>query len=354
MNAVCKTPRVHRPDLVEHSNRPELLQLIFQPVNYGIFGFDTRAVALGTFLISHGSLNIEDDPYVKRLRQSPLSEEKLRAAIENGDTYCNKQLKRFLSRCFHICEELGPWATDYFMSESIKRLRKSVHDQSIMMDWDEAEKAYLVRFLSSIPIPDIRLDFPAHEYPPVSPKLERLIQFLDEKYHPDFSGLVFVKQRATVSAMVKLLEVHPLMKDRFRCAAFVGYSSSGSRKESLGDLHDVQCQRDTLNEFRGGQRNLIISTDVLEEGIDISACSVVICYDKPPNLKSFIQRRGRARQKKSTYAIMLTGDDETSHLDRWQELEKAMVQAYLDDERQPELFDDYEEVEERFLIESTG
>lgn len=354
MNAVCKTPRVHRSDLLKHSNRPELLRLIFEPVSYGMFGFDTRAIALSTLMISHVFLDIEDDPYVKRLKKSQVSEEKLRDVIEKGNTYCNKQLKRFLNRCLHICEELGSWATDYFMSESIKRIRKSANDPSIMMDWDEAEKAYLVRFLSNIPIPNLRLDFQADDCPPVSPKLERLIQFLNEKYHPEFSGLIFVKQRATVSAMVHVLSVYPLTRGRFRCAPFVGSASSVGRKEELGDLHNVKDQRDTLGEFRSGQKNLIISTDVLEEGIDISACSVVVCYDKPPNLKSFVQRRGRARQKKSIYAIMLTGEDETSHVDKWQELEKAMVEAYQDDDREPELPDDDEDVTERFLIESTG
>jgi ERCC4-related helicase len=52
---------------------------------------------------------------------------------------------------------------------------------------------------------------------------------------------------------------------------------------------------DMLNDFQQRRKNLIISTNVLEEGIDITACYMVICFNKPPNLKSFVQRRGRAR-----------------------------------------------------------
>jgi ERCC4-related helicase len=89
---------------------------------------------------------------------------------------------------------------------------------------------------------------------------------------------------------------------------------------------------DTLDDFRYRRKNLIISTNVLEEGIDITACHMVICFDKPPNLKSFV-RRGRARQENSIYAIMLAGNDASTSLNDFQKLEEEMLQTYLDDER---------------------
>ena len=52
-------------------------------------------------------------------------------------------------------------------------------------------------------------------------------------------------------------------------------------------------QTETLDDLRSGAKNLIISTSICREGIDIGACNIVICFEKPPNLKSFIQRRGR-------------------------------------------------------------
>ncbi|KAJ0364299.1 hypothetical protein COL922a_014452, partial [Colletotrichum nupharicola] len=94
------------------------------------------------------------------------------------------------------------------------------------------------------------------------------------------------------------------------------------------------------------------------EGIDVSACSVVVCYNRPPNLKSFLQRRGRARRQHSTYAILLSTDDNNSHLHKWQDLERVMEEAYRDDQRRLEelraLETTEEDVHSRFCVEATG
>jgi ERCC4-related helicase len=155
-----------------------------------------------------------------------------------------------------------------------------------------------------------------------------LISFLTKEEHGKFSGLIFVRQRATVSVMSKLLSTHPKTRDRFRCAPYVGLSNSANRKQNISELLDPRDQSRTLDDFRQGQTNLIIASDVLEKGINITACHLVICFNKPPNLKSFIQRRGRARQEKSTFAIMLADDNVSASLNSWQELEEEMLRVY--------------------------
>jgi ERCC4-related helicase len=82
---------------------------------------------------------------------------------------------------------------------------------------------------------------------------------------------------------------------------FVGSLYSAGRKKDLDDI-DPTGNETILDEFRVGRKNLIITISVLEEGIDISACNVVICFD---NLKSFVQRRGRARKQKLIFVAML-------------------------------------------------
>lgn len=355
MNAICKTPRAHRQELLTHTHRPHLQQIWYTPVNIDDPTSGTRT--LRALIHAWETIDLEDDPYVKQLRRSTFDGKALQKALLTRKTYCNESLRRFVERSCHIFHELGGWAVDYFIHASIRRLREKIDDSALMLDWDNEKKGYLDSFLSNITT--IESDPPRRpeDFVP-SPKLEALISFLSSTDDSTFSGLIFAKQRATVTVLATLLSVHPLTKDRFRCAAFVGWSGGGNRKDLIGELLSMQMQRDTLSEFRSGQKNLIVATDVLEEGIDISACSVVICYDKPANVKSFVQRRGRARRKESTFAILFSTDDELCDLRKWQLLEEAMIEAYQDDERKRcealALETMAEVVTERFEVESTG
>ena len=54
--------------------------------------------------------------------------------------------------------------------------------------------------------------------------------------------------------------------------------------------------RENINSFRTGQINILIATDVVEEGLDVSTCNQVICLNELTTVKAFIQMKGRARQ----------------------------------------------------------
>ena len=48
-----------------------------------------------------------------------------------------------------------------------------------------------------------------------------------------------------------------------------------------------------------------MSTNVAEEGLDISLCNVVLRFDLSKSVRSYIQSGGRARMKNSKYILML-------------------------------------------------
>jgi dsRNA-specific ribonuclease len=273
------------------------------------------------------------------LREKTETQEQAEKAMKTGRTFCSEQLTKFLECSNSIYEELGGWATDYYIEASIDQLRLSLENDTSMTRLDRAERVFLLELLGmAVPVNTT-------ESIHLSPKLEALLAFLEKMDRPGFSGLVFAKRRATVSVLARILSLCPATKDRFRCASYVGWSSTRS-KDALGDLLSRDMQKDTLSEFRAGRKNLIVATDVLEEGLDVSSCSLVICYDKPSNLKSFVQRRGRARYQESTYAVMISTEDETVDLRKWQELENAMVEAYQDDQRRRREAWELEEVDE--------
>ncbi|KIK50442.1 hypothetical protein GYMLUDRAFT_987672 [Collybiopsis luxurians FD-317 M1] len=93
-------------------------------------------------------------------------------------------------------------------------------------------------------------------------------------------------------------------------------------------------------DFRLGEKNLIVSTSVAEEGIDVQACGCVIRWDRPMNMALWAQSWGRARKRRSTFVMMFEegavgvgsgmGREDVV---KWQRLEAEMVARYLDTER---------------------
>ena len=51
--------------------------------------------------------------------------------------------------------------------------------------------------------------------------------------------------------------------------------------------------------------NIIVATSILEEGLDVQTCNLVIRFDPSATVCSFIQSRGRARMQNSDFLLML-------------------------------------------------
>ena len=53
------------------------------------------------------------------------------------------------------------------------------------------------------------------------------------------------------------------------------------------------------------QVNIIVATSILEEGLDVQSCNLVVRFDPSATVSSFIQSRGRARMQNSDYLLMV-------------------------------------------------
>ena len=89
-----------------------------------------------------------------------------------------------------------------------------------------------------------------------------------------------------------------LCEDNFSCVCMHGELSQDERNK-------------IMSEFRNGTSRILISTDLLSRGIDIQQVSLVINYDIPNNIESYIHRIGRSGRygRKGTSINFLTRYD---------------------------------------------
>lgn len=53
------------------------------------------------------------------------------------------------------------------------------------------------------------------------------------------------------------------------------------------------------------QVSIIVATSILEEGLDVKSCNLVVRFDPSVTVCSFIQSRGRARMQGSEYLLLV-------------------------------------------------
>eukprot|EP01083_Nonionella_stella_P055782 147062_1 len=106
-------------------------------------------------------------------------------------------------------------------------------------------------------------------------KLDKFMMDMEEICGKDKKTLVFTntKRNADMLAM-------KLQSMKIRSAAIHGDKTQAMRERTLGAFrrNDLQC---------------LIATDVVARGIDITDISVVLCYDFPTDIESWVHRIGR-------------------------------------------------------------
>ncbi|KAM9457128.1 ATP-dependent RNA helicase DHX58 [Clarias gariepinus] len=132
-----------------------------------------------------------------------------------------------------------------------------------------------------------------------NPKLDRLQRTLVDQFKDESSrGILFVKTREITRCLYDWVRANPaLRRANIKAANLVGAGTGAS--------HMTQReQKETIQKFRDGDLNLLISTSVAEEGLDVPECNVVVRYGLLTNEIAQQQASGRARAKDSVYSVV--------------------------------------------------
>ncbi|XP_031635095.1 endoribonuclease dcr-1-like [Contarinia nasturtii] len=185
--------------------------------------------------------------------------------------------------------------------------------------------------------------------------LSCLTKFAEENSNEPMKGLIFVDRRSSARILCHVIKryANALPHLKIKVEFMTG------RNATL-DAIEMQMKgknnKRVLDRFKTGEINLIIATKVLEEGIDLQECNLVICYDTPTTFRSYMQRKGRARMRKSQFVIMTPSegtDKLQKNIGEWQEinqiLKKYLVEKAID--RPPPMQSDIDRATEQKYYE---
>jgi Fanconi anemia group M protein len=129
-----------------------------------------------------------------------------------------------------------------------------------------------------------------------NPKLEKIKEIVEKEFSKDKKKiLIFSQYRFTVNSINK-----ELVSSGIKSKIFVGQLKKGETGMSQKE------QQQILNEFKQGKINVLVSTSVGEEGLDIPEVDLVIFYEPIPSAIRKIQRAGRtARLKQGKLLILM-------------------------------------------------
>ncbi|KAI9539611.1 hypothetical protein NQZ68_005693 [Dissostichus eleginoides] len=133
-----------------------------------------------------------------------------------------------------------------------------------------------------------------------NPKMDKLKSTLLKQFVPseNSKGIIFSKTRKSTHCLNDWVLNDKELKEAGIKPAILTGAGNGISYMTLNE------QSETIRNFRQGAVNLLVSTSVAEEGLDIPECNLVVRYGLLTNEIAQQQASGRARAKDSRYSVV--------------------------------------------------
>lgn len=152
-------------------------------------------------------------------------------------------------------------------------------------------------------------------------KIEQTVRFVEKgdkpamlreilQAHPGVATLVFGRTKHGSERLKK-----KLVADGFAATSIHGNKSQGQRDRAI-------------QEFRSGEMQILVATDVAARGIDIPTVGLVVNFELPNVPENYVHRIGRtARAGRSGVAVTLCASDELKQLKDIEKLTKTRIRV---------------------------
>jgi len=256
----------------------------------------------------------------------------------NSITGIHKCRRKELEQFKHLYVELGPTLVVYYIDVVLEEISRNHFERESHKEFNQMRQFMICLrdYLQKQCLNDMK------EGKGKSGKLMALEKLLVDVYdidnressveEKDIVGIIFVQRRITALALKHYLHSTTTLYDggehirltkkgnktqQLRCDLLTrqtthvfkylnaSHKLSKDQQEKAHDdwLHKMSDSREVLDKLRRREINLLICTSVVEEGVDVDACSFVIVLDGMQTTKGYIQMKGRARQLDAQFFV---------------------------------------------------
>lgn len=191
-----------------------------------------------------------------------------------------------LSHCIELLESQGLEALDKYLDRLTHKAKSSGSPKSLRLLSRDPRMKKVIRLVENT----------AGRVK--NPKIEKAREIVRKELseNPDSRVILFAHYRDSIEQLIKSFED----MESVRPVKFIGQSN---RREENGLTQKEQGE--ILEKFRDGNFNLLVSTAVGEEGLDIAGVDLAIFYEAVPSEIRSIQRRGRTGRESPGRVVVL-------------------------------------------------
>ena len=187
------------------------------------------------------------------------------------------------------------WEESWDIAATLARMQPVRDSQP--PEWPVALLEPLAAFWAEVPT--------TNEFPRFRHLEHVLIDKLEEYGDLELRVVLFVEQRLTTAVLEHVIHNSAALGSRLRGTCLISTRKSGG-------MRMTKAQADAaVSKFRAGDVNVLLATNVAEEGMDIAAANCVIRFDAVMTQVSLVQGKGRARADASCMAVMRQRPDRT-------------------------------------------
>nr|XP_047132460.1 endoribonuclease Dicer-like [Hydra vulgaris] len=218
--------------------------------------------------------------------------------------------------CKEILESLGPlcvfWAAQILLKQIDNHIKRRMLNREIKDVLTKCKES-LNKVIKEFEDEAVYVFSSIENIIPVEPLLTtkaasflRDVLLAEKNSFKELHAIVFTQRRCTAVVLSKLINYQVEKDETYKglnSDYILGHAFDANICLADGAMRSKK-QNLVLSNFKQDKFNVLVSTSVVEEGLDVRKCNLVVRFDGINNYREYAQSKGRARASGSKFIIM--------------------------------------------------